>query len=133
MYSLFQWHAARDIGPWVLSSFDTDHFHIIEILQEIRDEIDPVFDGQPSNAVYVEAKKHYEELLKSGCIDNPVLGDGDSMTKCTASASHSCSCKWPAEGSTEGTKTSKQSMYESVTGRAHSLGPQSIAASHSKH
>lgn len=110
MHLLFQWRAAGGIGPRVLPPADTDYLQMINILREIRDAVDPVSDGRPSDEAYAEGKIRYEELLKAGCVDNPVLGNGDSMATPTPSASCSRSRKRPAEKPAEGTRGSKRSL-----------------------
>lgn len=112
MYLLFQWRAA-DVnvkGPRVLPPPDTDYLQMVEILREIRDTIDPAMDGQPSDEVYLKGRRRYENLLKSGCIDSPLLGGGDSKIMPTPVAtSRSRSRKRPTEGSAGSGRGSKRS------------------------
>ncbi|KIM69878.1 hypothetical protein SCLCIDRAFT_18912 [Scleroderma citrinum Foug A] len=99
LHCLFWWRAVwsnendTDLNPHttVIPPPDTDYIHIINILKDIRDNIDPALDGCPSDAVYQDAKAHYDQLLKSGNINEPLLGDVESTSTAvtmTASRSH---------------------------------------------
>ena len=103
LHSLFQWRAARssdeetdtNLGPSiaVIPPSDTTHIHIMKILKDIRDGIDPKLDGRPSKGVYEDARARYEQLLKSGNIDQPLFEDWQSSTSISTTSSHSNS-KW---------------------------------------
>ena len=62
----------------------------MEILKEIRDGIDPMLDGRLSKEAYEDARACYDQLLKSGNIDQPLFKDWQSSTSAltTSSCSH---------------------------------------------
>src|SRR5437899_2249024 len=106
MHSLFQWQAnvnnnSRDPGlhPQALPPPDTEYIHLMEILRDIQDGINPADDGCPTKEVFEDARTHYELLLKSGNIDQLLLGDASITTTSMAmNATSSQSHKWTAEG-----------------------------------
>ena len=107
LHSLFQWQAARcsdeetdaNLNPCiaVVPPSDTTHIHIMEILKDIRDGIDPMLDGCPSKEVYEDARVCYDQLLKSRNIDQPLFEDWQSSTSALTASSHSHS-KWMPKG-----------------------------------
>ena len=71
----------------------------MEILRDIQDGINPADDGCPTKEVFEDARTHYELLLKSGNIDQLLLGDASITTISMAmNAASSQSRKWTAEG-----------------------------------
>ena len=62
---------------------------MMEILKDIRDGIDLVHDGHPSKEAYEDARAHYEQLLKSGNIDQLLFEDWQSSTSISTTSFHS--------------------------------------------
>ena len=98
LHHLFWWQAVwsndnnTDLNPHtaVIPPPDTDYIHVINILKDIRENIDPALDGRPSDAVYQNAKAHYDQLLKSRNINELLLRDVESTsTAATMTASRS--------------------------------------------
>lgn len=56
---------------------------VIDIIKEMRDGIEPEFDGPPSREVIESARNEFMGLLKKGNLEVPVLGKkaGPSQTK----------------------------------------------------
>jgi len=118
LHSLFQWRAAHcsdeemdaNLNPCiaVIPPSNTTHNHIMEVLKDIRDGIDLVLDGQPSKEAYEDARVRYEQLLKSGNVDQPLFGDWWSSTSTSTTSSHSHS-KWIPKGQR---RVSKHALYD---------------------
>ena len=67
----------------------------MEILKDIRDGIDPMLDGRPLKEVYEDARVCYDQLLKSGNIDQPLFEDWQSSTSALTASSRSRSKRMP--------------------------------------